>query len=66
MKIYHEILGKLIELENLIKQNEQLQVELIEKQEELSQKITEHQEKIKKQAIIYLRVDYGLELNINK
>lgn len=38
---------KLIELEDLIKQNEQLQVELIEKQEELSQKITEHQEKIK-------------------
>ena len=38
---------KLIELEDLIKQNEQLQVELIEKQEELSQKITEHQAKIK-------------------
>lgn len=38
---------KLIELEDLIKQNEQLQVELIEKQEELSQKIIEHQEKIK-------------------
>ena len=66
MKIYYEILGKLIELEDLIKQNEQLQVELIEKQEELSQKITEHQEKIKKQAIIYLKADYGLELNINK
>lgn len=37
---------KLIELEDLIEENEQLQVELIEKQEELNQLIVDHQARI--------------------